>query len=66
MVVGDLGLGSCRLGWGFQLMGFRVCGVGSSGFFGVLGSLYKRRKINLGETCSKQIGQVDLGSGKTD
>ena len=37
-----LGLGVC--GWGFQLMGFGPCGVGTSEVFGV-GTLY----INIEE-----------------
>ena len=47
MVVGGLafwGLGFGFWGWPFQLMGFRDCGVRSSGFFGI-GALY----INIEE-----------------
>ena len=34
-------------GWGFHLMGFGVCGVGPSGFFGL--GLYKHKRITLGK-----------------
>ena len=49
MVVWGWGVGLGFCGWGFQLMGFGVCGVGPSVFLGGWGSLYKHRRITLGK-----------------
>ena len=55
------GLGFGVWGWSFQLIGFRDCGVGSSGVFWNWGALYKQRRMTLGkklcdyESCEWEI-----------
>ena len=59
MVVWGFGVGVLDWvfwGLGFQLMRFEACGVGPSGFFLVLGSLYKHKGITLG----KMVLDLDL------
>ena len=57
-----LRLGFC--GWSFQLMGFRDCGMGRSGFFWDFGSIYKHRRMTLGkklcdnESCEREMPEV--------
>ena len=46
------GLGSGFRGWGFQLIGFWAGGVGLSGVLWGWGSLYKHKRINLGNKCA--------------
>ena len=59
---GGLRLGFC--GWSFQLMGFRNCCMGPSGFFWDFGSLYKHRRMTLGkklcdnESCEWEMPEV--------
>ena len=49
MVCGfEVGVLDGVLGMAFMLRGFRVCGVGLSGFFFGQGSLYELKRITLG------------------